>query len=242
LPPDVGRKVVEFLALMERYRSRFLAEPLWQVADALVNEIGLKEAARASVVSAAAAGRKMGAIDSLVQSLQRFCEKESEATLDVWLKRVTLDTRDEQSSAGNAVTLTTLHASKGLEWPVVFLCGMEEDLLPHSGIQGEPQNLEEERRLAYVGITRARERLYLTRSQSRMKRGKPVERTPSRFLEDIPKELLDEVDLTGMPQKEKGKEEVDFFASLRSKLKGPAAPAPGVAPAPLPAPDPLRKT
>ena len=80
----------------------------------------------------------------------------------------------------------TLHAAKGLEYRLVFFIGMEEDLMPHGGMQGEAQNLEEERRLCYVGITRAKELLYLTRAATRVKRGKEVPRTPSRFLEDLP--------------------------------------------------------
>jgi DNA helicase-2/ATP-dependent DNA helicase PcrA len=93
----------------------------------------------------------------------------------------------------------TLHGSKGLEYRVVFLVGMEEDLLPHSGMQGEAQNLPEERRLAYVGLTRAREILYLSRAATRVKRGKELPRTPSRFLQDIPAELVERVDLDAPP-------------------------------------------
>ena len=80
----------------------------------------------------------------------------------------------------------TLHAAKGLEFPVVFLVGAEEDLLPCAGIQGEASDLDEERRLAYVGITRARERLIITRAGVRTKRGKVLPRTASRFLQDLP--------------------------------------------------------
>ena len=69
---------------------------------------------------------------------------------------------------------------------MVFLVGVEEDLLPCAGIQGEARDLDEERRLAYVGITRAREQLFLTRAVQRVKRGKVLPRTPSRFLEDLP--------------------------------------------------------
>ncbi len=112
---------------------------------------------------------------------------------------------DADGDAGDCVTLTTLHGAKGLEWRCVFLSGMEEGLLPHSG-KGfdEPAlgalSLEEERRLCYVGMTRARERLTLTRAAQRLRRGKAVPRTPSRFLEDIPPELCDLIDLSGPQQ------------------------------------------
>jgi DNA helicase-2/ATP-dependent DNA helicase PcrA len=118
----------------------------------------------------------------------------------------------------------TLHAAKGLEWPVVFLCGMEEDLLPHSGMQGEAPNLPEERRLAYVGMTRAREKLYLTRATSRLKRGQRLPRTPSRFLDDVPAsviELLDQNAPAAGNPKEEGRA---FFAGLRAQLKGQPSP------------------
>jgi DNA helicase-2/ATP-dependent DNA helicase PcrA len=127
----------------------------------------------------------------------------------------------------------TLHGAKGLEWRCVFLAGLEEGLLPHSGrgfddASGEPQadgaiNLEEERRLCYVGLTRARERLILTRAAERVKRGKPIPRTPSRFLEDIPAELVDVIDLAG-PQAESAKEvqqvkAKSFFAAMGDLLR-----------------------
>jgi DNA helicase-2/ATP-dependent DNA helicase PcrA len=132
----------------------------------------------------------------------------------------------------------TLHGAKGLEWRCVFLCGMEEGLLPHSGrgfddAGAEPRaegalNLEEERRLCYVGMTRARERLVLTRAAQRVKRGKPIPRTPSRFLEDVPAELLDVIDLEGPQQAApKAVQEAkarSFFASM-SDMLGEAAPA-----------------
>jgi DNA helicase-2/ATP-dependent DNA helicase PcrA len=89
----------------------------------------------------------------------------------------------------------TLHSAKGLEFPVVFLVGLEEDLLPHGGMQGQPRDLEEERRLCYVGITRAREQLTLTRASARQRRGQTVPRTPSRFLEALPPEQVRVIDL-----------------------------------------------
>ncbi|MGZ3459264.1 MAG: 3'-5' exonuclease, partial [Archangium sp.] len=122
-----------------------------------------------------------------------------------------------------AITLMTLHASKGLEYRVVFFLGMEEELMPHKGMQGEAQNLEEERRLCYVGMTRAKELLYLTRSAMRVKRGKEVPRTPSRFLEDIPPELVERVDLDAPRQGPPTEQEKNFFASLKERFKAPGA-------------------
>src|SRR5207244_8646622 len=120
-----------------------------------------------------------------------------------YLARLALDSKDADGDAGDAVTLMTLHRAKGLEWRCVFLCGLEEGLLPHSGRgfdetpEGGTGNLEEERRLCYVGFTRARERLILTRAAQRVRRGQTIPRTPSRFIDDIPKTLLDVIDLSG---------------------------------------------
>jgi DNA helicase-2/ATP-dependent DNA helicase PcrA len=92
---------------------------------------------------------------------------------------------DEEDGDG-VITLMTLHTAKGLEFPVVFLTGMEDGVFPHMRALGQAKELEEERRLAYVGITRARERLYLTRSTMRSAWGQPSYNPPSRFLEEIP--------------------------------------------------------
>ncbi|MEV0689933.1 DNA helicase PcrA [Streptomyces sp. NPDC050388] len=93
---------------------------------------------------------------------------------------------DEDEDGSGVITLMTLHTAKGLEFPVVFLTGMEDGVFPHMRALGQTKELEEERRLAYVGITRARERLYLTRSTLRSAWGQPSYNPPSRFLEEIP--------------------------------------------------------
>jgi len=96
-----------------------------------------------------------------------------------------------EGERGGQVTLMTVHTAKGLEFPVVFVTGMEDGTFPHQRSLGDESELEEERRLAYVAITRARERLYLTRAAVRSAWGTPQEMSPSRFLDDIPAELLD---------------------------------------------------
>ena len=100
-----------------------------------------------------------------------------------------LDTPEGDGGDQSAVTLMTLHTAKGLEYPVVFLTGMEDGVFPHVRSLGDPDELEEERRLCYVGITRARERLYLCHAWSRMLFGATDYYPPSRFLSEIPEEL-----------------------------------------------------
>ena len=146
-----------------------------------------------------------------------------------YLQRLALDSRDDDGELGDEITLMTLHSAKGLEFPVVFLCGMEEGLLPHSGRgmdseSEEPKaadaiDVEEERRLAYVGITRARERLYLTRAAERVKRGKATPRTLSRFIADIPEALVDVLDLSVPAEVREAKSAEKagaFFAQLKN--------------------------
>lgn len=114
-------------------------------------------------------------------------------TVDEFLEQVSLvaDT-DEIDDDDTSVVLMTLHSAKGLEFPAVFLIGMEEGIFPHTRSIGEPDELEEERRLAYVGITRAQRRLFLTHAWSRMLHGSSMYNPPSRFLDEIPPHLLEE--------------------------------------------------
>ncbi|MFL6182734.1 MAG: DNA helicase PcrA [Actinomycetes bacterium] len=124
-----------------------------------------------------------------------FEEAAPEGTLADFLEQVALvadtDEIPEATEDGGVVTLMTLHTAKGLEFPVIFLTGMEDGVFPHMRSLGNSTELEEERRLAYVGITRARERLYLSRAVMRSAWGSPQWNPPSRFLEEVPAELID---------------------------------------------------
>ncbi|KMO95707.1 DNA helicase PcrA [Streptomyces sp. SID7760] len=134
--------------------------------------------------------------------------EENPGTLAEFLEQVALvadsdQIPDEDEDGSGVITLMTLHTAKGLEFPVVFLTGMEDGVFPHMRALGQTKELEEERRLAYVGITRARERLYLTRSSMRSAWGTPSYNPPSRFLEEIPAEYL-QWKRTGAAQKPAG--------------------------------------
>jgi len=116
-------------------------------------------------------------------------------TLDQFLDHAALVSDADSYDAGSQITLMTLHAAKGLEFPLVFLCGLEEGLFPHSRTFLHPDDVEEERRLCYVGMTRAMDTLVLTRAVYRRRYGTdlPEASIPSRFLEEIPSQLLEDL-------------------------------------------------
>jgi DNA helicase-2/ATP-dependent DNA helicase PcrA len=135
-------------------------------------------------------------LEELVSVAREFEDAAAEGggtALADFLERVALvaDTDDIPDDEGGVVTLMTLHSAKGLEFPVVFLTGMEDGVFPHERTLGDTTELAEERRLAYVGLTRARERLYLSRSVTRRGWGEPRYYPPSRFLDDVPDSLVD---------------------------------------------------
>ncbi|HYO20012.1 MAG TPA: DNA helicase PcrA, partial [Dermatophilaceae bacterium] len=144
----------------------------------------------------------------LVAVGREFDESEPQGTLEAFLERVSLvadadeipDGADGEAADNGVVTLMTLHTAKGLEFPVVFLTGMEDGTFPHMRALGDPKELEEERRLAYVGITRARERLHISRAIVRSGWGSPLYHPASRFLDEIPADLIDwqRTETTGM--------------------------------------------
>ena len=120
-------------------------------------------------------------------------DRAEQSALQEFLDQMALDAGDRQSAQGPSVQMMTLHSAKGLEFPIVFLAGMEEGLFPHRMSAEEPGRMEEDRRLAYVGITRAMSALYLTYAESRRLHGQESYNRPSRFLLEIPEKLLSEV-------------------------------------------------
>ena len=125
-----------------------------------------------------------------VEELKRLALEYSTRSLDEFLENVALVSDQDTIAEGNVPTLLTLHAAKGLEFGAVFIIGLDDGILPHSRSFDEPEGMEEERRLFYVGITRAKDKLYLIRAIQRGGRGAAEETYPSRFLDDVPAELL----------------------------------------------------
>jgi len=125
-----------------------------------------------------------------VEELKRLALEYSTRGLDEFLENIALVSDQDTIAEGNVPTLLTLHAAKGLEFGAVFIIGLDDGILPHSRSFDEPEGMEEERRLFYVGITRAKDKLYLIRAIQRGGRGAFEETYPSRFLDDVPADLL----------------------------------------------------
>ena len=166
--------------------------PLGEVGAELVNQSGYAEMLRHDDTPEADA--RFQNLQELVASMDEFEREHREATLADFLENVTLHTSaDEESGAGGRVTLMTLHAAKGLEFPVVMVTGLEEQVFPFKGIDPweDPEELEEERRLAYVAFTRAKERLVLSFAAIRRIFGQQRVGIPSRFLTELPAEDIE---------------------------------------------------
>lgn len=164
-----------------------------------------------------------------VLELRRLAEDYATRTLGEFLENIALiSDQDTLAEGSNVPTLLTLHAAKGLEFGVVFIVGLDDGILPHSRSFDEPEEMEEERRLFYVGITRAKERLYLLRAERRGGRGYSEETIPSRFLDDVPVDLLSGKSRTGRGPTRSG------FGGSRSSNATWTLPSPqGARPAPI---------
>ncbi|GAI75516.1 unnamed protein product, partial [marine sediment metagenome] len=139
---------------------------------------------------------KIENIKELILAIQEFEENNEDKSLTAFLEYVALITDiDLYKGEEDVVTVMTLHSAKGLEFPVVFITGFEEGIFPHSRSLNSGEELEEERRLCYVGMTRAKERIYLTYAWRRNLNGNTLFNSVSRFISEIPKHLIEKVDI-----------------------------------------------
>ena len=190
-----GRAVARFLyvvnSLME-YGNRI---PPAELIDAVLERAGY----RSYLLEEGEQGlERLENIQELRTTAQEFQPMEQEERLSAFLQGAALVSDVDSLEEGtDAVTLITLHQAKGLEFPAVFIVGLEEGLLPHSRSIDDPDQMEEERRLFYVGMTRAKERLYLTRVFRRVVWGNTSPARPSRFLTDIPQHLVSPLAMAG---------------------------------------------
>ncbi|WP_224958256.1 ATP-dependent helicase [Geomonas subterranea] len=235
-------RVGEIEGISEAIRDKVLAfhQTLLDAAEAFRAEGGLAEKGKTlfeklkieeeifrTIDDQKAARRKVENVEQIINSMAAYEERVPQATLGGFIEKVSLmdedrfSGKDKKEHGKDAVTLMSLHSSKGLEFPFVFLVGMEDEILPHKRAIYEDDSIDEERRLCYVGITRARQQLVMTRTLYRKKYGKLEERVPSRFLEEIPGTVLN-VQQSGVAKEvtpeEAEKSAEDFFAKMKAMM------------------------
>ena len=234
LVPDLTARVKKPLENLAEFiflkMGKAAAEPVADLLTEVIEESGyLRELEQEQDPQADA---RIENLKELLSVAKKFAGGEVEDTLDNFLSNVALVSDiDTADTSGNSITLMTLHSAKGLEYPHVFLAGLEEGLFPHSRTLMNDVEVEEERRLCYVGITRAQRRLYLTHARMRMIFGNSVMYPPSRFLQEIPRTLLED---TGRSKPALRQEQTGSSMSSRQQAAHTltAAPArPVVAPA-----------
>jgi DNA helicase II / ATP-dependent DNA helicase PcrA len=178
-------KVRNFLALLDGFRTRLTQSSFPQVTGAIIEDTGYGPALRAEATEAAA--DRLQNLQELVRGMEEHAT--AGGTLHDYLEQVALVTDlDNYDASADRVALMTLHSAKGLEFAVVFMTGMEDGVFPHA--RAEEDDIEEERRLCYVGMTRAMQKLYLTHARRRRVNGEFQNSTRSRFLDEIPAHLL----------------------------------------------------
>lgn len=192
IAPRTATKLAEFRQLMVDLRQMADYLSISELIEEVLKKSGYEEMLK--IEKTLEAESRLENLQEFLSVAQNFEKESDEQTLVAFLTDLTLvsdlDSLEEVDEL-HQVTLMTLHSAKGLEFPVVFLIGMEEGLFPHSRALNDPEEMEEERRLAYVGITRAEKRLYLTRAQSRMLYGRFQNNPESRFLHELPETLLE---------------------------------------------------
>ena len=194
--------ILAFLELIDKLQSECEGLELHEKVERVIANSGLIQHHEKEGGEKALARKEN--LEELVNAASNFddvaladeVDVKSSAFLAAFLDQASLDAGDTQADeTDDAVQLMTLHSAKGLEFPLVFLAGMEEGLFPHRMSMDKIASLEEERRLCYVGITRAKSKLYLTHAESRRLHGEVNLCRPSRFIKEIPKQLIDEIRL-----------------------------------------------
>lgn len=219
--------IKQFVGIIEKFKENFEQTSLLDGINYLINEINYYDFIEKSYDSAKLAARKKEDIKNFLLAADRFQDRfQEDATLKNFVERLLLaDSRDTNSSQDedhkNEVTLMTLHSSKGLEFDNIFLVGMEEELLPHKKTIMDGSDINEERRLAYVGVTRARKKLVMTSCKERKIYNKMIPRFKSRFITELT-DCYKEVDRTNfgdMSEEEVKDFKKSFFSSLMKSIE-----------------------
>ena len=217
-------RLSRFKRYMDNLRQRCAQNDPIAALRSMVMDIDYETWVRSQTSSDKAADFRMGNVWFLIDALKNTLEKDEEGEMTIeeaiakLVLRDMLERQQEEEEGAEGVQMMTLHASKGLEFPYVFILGMEEEILPHrSSIEAD--TIEEERRLAYVGITRARQNLAMTFAAKRKQYGEIIECMPSRFLDELPQEDLEWEGQEDAPVEVKAARGNDALAAMRAMLK-----------------------
>ncbi|MCA1056156.1 DNA helicase PcrA [Rossellomorea aquimaris] len=195
LSPKITKAVIEFKEMVKGYTNMQEYVSVTELVEEILDKSGYTDMLKAE--KSIESQSRLENLDEFLSVTKSFEQSNDDKSLVAFLTDLALvadiDKLDEDDQPKDSVILMTLHAAKGLEFPVVFLMGMEEGVFPHSRSLMEEDEMEEERRLAYVGITRAEEELYMTNAQMRTLFGQTKMNPVSRFISEIPADLLDDV-------------------------------------------------
>lgn len=217
-------RLSRFKRYMDNLRQQCAQNDPIAALRSMVMDIDYETWVRQQTSSDKAADFRMGNVWFLIDALKNTLEKDEEGEMTIeeaiakLVLRDMLERQQEEEEGADGVQMMTLHASKGLEFPYVFILGMEEEIIPHrSSIEAD--TIEEERRLAYVGITRARQNLAMTFAAKRKQYGEIIECMPSRFLDELPQEDLEWEGQEDAPVEVKAARGNDALAAMRAMLK-----------------------
>ncbi|AYC34821.1 DNA helicase Rep [Pseudomonas cavernae] len=223
-----GERLQRFKRWMDGIRQQCAQNEPIAVLRSMVMDIDYENWLRQNASSDKVADARMGNVWFLVDALKNTLERDEDGDMTIeeaigkLVLRDMLERQQEEEEGAEGVQMLTLHASKGLEFPSVFIIGVEEEILPHrSSIEAD--TIEEERRLAYVGITRARKNLTMTFAAKRKQYGEIIDCSPSRFLDELPPEDLVWHGQDDAPVEVKAARGNDALANMRAMLKRPAA-------------------
>ncbi len=196
IPPRTRAKITEFVNLITKFRDAVGSYNLREFVTLVIEKSGYL--AELQIQNTPESEADIENLQEFVNVAEEFVPENDDNVLGDFLTQISLISDiDNMDTIANNVTLMTLHAAKGLEFPVVFLAGMDEGVFPHQRTFNVPPEMEEERRLMYVGVTRAEEKLYLTSAKRRQMWGEYKYYNPSRFIEEIPLNLLNRIGFEG---------------------------------------------
>ncbi len=222
LGQKAAASAVALFELISRYRDMFSkGREMGKTLKALIDEIDYRDYIIHLYKTPEASYRKIENLDGFADSIAHYESNELSPSIQGFLETMALTDmiEEKEEKGGQGVTLISFHSSKGLEFPVVFIAGTEEDILPHKKSSDSNEGIEEERRLFYVGITRAMNELFITYTNHRLKYGKETPSVPSRFLEEIPGDVTKALDRHEEPDPEKDKAYVKkLYDDLMAKL------------------------